>query len=471
MTELDEIILSGLVQNKDYADSVIPYLKSEYFFDESENTLFNCIVKYYQTYKVMPDQTALYYEATHEKNVNKTPEQIEEIKYKINNIFNVLRSNPDWTIEKTEEFCRDKAAFLVVQKAIQVLNGDIKNLKPGVLPDMMRDAINITFDTRIGHDWKNDAEARFEYYTNPEFRIKFLIQALNEITDGGVPRKTLNLILAGPNAGKTALMCQLAADYVRQGYNVGYCTFEMSEEEISKRIDANVLDIELKELKNVSKEFFLSKFEEIKQKSYGELIVKEYANGSAHCGHIANFIKDVQQKKGIKLDVVFIDYIGICASSRLNISGVNTYTYQKAIAEEMRALGQEFGIAIWSGVQMNRTAAVSSDVDMSGIADSFGIPATADFIISLIRTEEYDEVNKILLKQIKSRYANKGDCLRFLLGVDPNKNVYYDVDQDGFVDDPNKKEKLDAYLKEQNEKTKSMFNKQPSTAERFSDFG
>lgn len=471
MTELDEIILSGLVQNKDYADSVIPYLKSEYFFDESDNTLFNCIMNYYQTYNVMPDQTALYYESTHQKGINKTQEQIEELKYKINNIYNVLRTSADWTIEKTETFCQDKAAFLVIQKAIQIYNGDIKNIPPGVIPDMLRDAINISFDTKIGHDWKNDAEARYDYYTNPEARIKFLIESLNKITDHGVPRKTLNLVLAGPNAGKTAMMCQLAADYVRQGYNVGYVTFEMSEEEITKRIDANMLDIELKELKNVSKEFFLNKFEEIKQKSYGELIVKEYANGSAHCGHISNFVKETLKKKGIKFDVIFIDYVGICASSRLSITNVNTYSYQKAVAEEMRALGQTFDAAIWSGVQMNRTAAVSSDVEMDGIADSFGIPATADFIIALIRSEEYDEVQKILMKQIKSRYANKGDCLKFLLGVDPNKNVYYDVDQDEFITDPGKKEKLDSYLIDQNSKAKKLFSKQSSTSDRFSDFG
>lgn len=471
MTELDEIILSGLVKNKDYSESVLPYLKDEYFFDEIDQALYKCIVHYSESYHVMPDQTALYYEVTHQKNKNYTPDEIEEIKFKLNNIFNVLSTNHDWTIEKTEKFCREKAAYIAIQKAIKIYSGEDTKTSPGLIPDMLNEAINITFDNRIGHDWLLDAEARYDYYTNQEHRIRFLIQALNDITDNGIPRKTLNLIMAGPNAGKSAMMCQLAADYIKQGYNVLYVTFEMREEEIARRIDANLLDIEMKEFRNISKDLFMNKFEEIKQKSYGVLKIKEYENGGAHCGHISNLVKDAKNKLGIKFDVIFSDYVGIMASSRLNISSVNTYTYQKAISEELRGLGQKHDAIVWSGVQVNRGGSESTDTEMSDIADSFGIPATADFMISLIRTEEYDEVNKILLKQIKSRYANKSDCLRFLLGVNPDKNVYYDIEQDEFVSGQ-KKEKLDNYLKDQNEKVKNAFSvKKKTTADRFSELG
>lgn len=429
----ETIILSSLVRQEEYADAVLPFLKKEYFLDSSERIVFEAILEYHNKYGCMPTPTALAYEATNNKRL---PEQAEtQIRSIVDTIYSIkTEQDMKWLIDKTEEFCQHKAMYNVIMTAVEIYEGEEKKIPETAIPDMMRDAVNITFDTTIGHDWLDDAAKRFEFYTNPESTIPFDIAVLNEITGGhGVPRKTLNVLLAGVNAGKTGMMCYLASAYAKMGYNVLYITLEMREEMISKRIDANVFNIALDDLVNTPKEVFLTKVEEAKQKGYGKIIVKEYPTGTAHSGHFNYLIKDLKQKRGINVDVVVVDYIGICASSRVGMAGTNSYTYLKSVSEELRGLAMEHDVVLWTAIQLNRGGFSSTDVDMTDVADSFGVPQTADFLLALMRTEEHDELNQVLCKQIKSRYANKTDKLRFVLGVDQQKQRYYDVEDNGIT--------------------------------------
>lgn len=365
----EQIILAGLVREHEYADAVLPFLKPEYFLDTAERTVFETILAYHEKYNVMPNQTALTYEATHD---TKLPDQtVEQIRHTIGSMFGIkLEQNLKWMLDTTETFCQHKAMYNVIMTAVEVYEGEEKRIPETAIPDMMRDAVNISFDMTVGHDWLDDAEKRYDFYTNPESTIPFDIAVLNEVTGGhGVPKKTLNVILAGVNAGKTGLMCYLASAYAKQGYNVLYITLEMREEMISKRIDANVLNIPLDDMSRVSRDVFMGKVEAIKQKGYGKIIVKEYPTGTAHSGHFNYLIKDIKKKRGIDIDVVFVDYIGICASSRVGMAGTNSYTYLKSVAEELRGLAMEHDCVLWSAIQLNRGGFSSTDVDMTDVAD------------------------------------------------------------------------------------------------------
>lgn len=370
MTATTEIIiLSSLVKQPEYCDAVLPFLKTDYFLDKSEKSVFETILAYYNKYHCMPTHTALIYEATHDKRL---PEQTEEqVRYIVDSIFQ-LNDNHEmkWLLDTTEEFCQHKAMYNVIMTAVEIYEGEEKKIPETAIPDMMRDAVNISFDTTVGHDWLDDAAKRYDFYTNPESTIPFDISILNEITGGhGVPRKTLNVLLAGVNAGKTGMMCYLASSYAKLGYNVLYITLEMREEMISKRIDANVFNIPLDDLTSVSRDVFMTKVEETKRKGYGKIIVKEYPTGTAHSGHFNYLIKDLKQKRGIKVDVVVVDYIGICASSRVGMAGTNSYTYLKSVSEELRGLAMEHDVAMWTAIQLNRGGFSSTDVDMTDVAD------------------------------------------------------------------------------------------------------
>lgn len=369
MTTTEIIILSSLIKKTEYRDAVLPFLKSEYFLDSTERCVYNVMLGYFNKYNCMPTHTALVYEATHDKNL---PDDAEmRIRQLIDGIYN-LSDNHDikWLIDTTEEFCRHKAMYNVIMKSVEIYEGEEKKIPETAIPDMMREAVNITFDTAIGHDWLDDAAKRYEFYNNPESTIPFDINVLNEITGGkGIPRKTLNVLLAGVNAGKTGMMCYLAGSYAKQGYNVLYITLEMREEMISKRIDANVFNIPLDEITSIPKETFLTKVEQAKQKGYGKIIIKEYPTGTAHSGHFNYLIKDLKQKRGIDVDVVFVDYIGICASSRIGMAGTNSYTYLKSVSEELRGLAMEHNVVLWTAIQLNRGGFTSTDVDMTDVAD------------------------------------------------------------------------------------------------------
>lgn len=451
------IILSALLKDGDYASKVVPFLKADYFQDNTERMVFETIIEYNNKYTVMPNKTALLYESTHKNNI--TPEAESDISFLIDTLFETSLDfqTSEWMLETTERFCQEKEAYNVISTAISIYNGEETKIPESAIPDMLREAVNITFDQTIGHDWLDDAEKRYDFYTDPVACIPFDIDVLNEISGGhGIPRKTLNVILAGVNCGKTGFMCHLAASYAKQGFNVVYFTLEMREELISKRIDANLLGVNMDDLVNMGREAYLGRINAIKQKTYGKIIVKEFPNGAAHAGHFNHVIKELKNKKGIKPDIIIVDYIGICASSRIGLSGVNSYTYLKHVSEELRALAVEHDAIMWSAVQLNRTGFDSTDVGMSDVADSFGIPATADFMVSLMRTEELDECSQVAMKQIKSRYGNKSDKLRFVLGCNQQTQTYYDVEQS-----------MTPTQQNQESKVESMYASKPSTRTRL----
>lgn len=424
------IILNSLLQNKEFKSIAMPHLEDEYFgAEEIWKACFKVMQAYNANYECMPNKASLSIELLDYKEWS--GEQRTSISQLLDILFDpAFNSNPslEWLIETTERFCKDKKAYQVIMKTIDIYNGSETKIPESAIPGLMQEVVNISFSTSVGHDWLADAEERFKFYHNPESCIPFDIETLNSITGGrGVARKSLNVIMAGVNCGKTGLMCHLASSYAKQGYNVLYITLEMREELISKRIDANLFDVRLGDIDKLDYNQFMHKINQIKEKSYGKIIVKEFPPGTAHAGHFAHLIQDLKTKLNIKPDVILVDYLGICSSQRAG-AGVNSYTYLKYVSEELRSLAVKEDAVMWSAVQLNRGGFDSADVDMTDIADSFAIAATADLLLSLMRTEELDEISQVLMKQIKNRYANKTERLRFTLGVDQEKQQYFDVD-------------------------------------------
>ena len=421
----EKIILHSLINLSEFASTTLPFLKPSYFSDSIDHALFQVIVAHHEKYQCMPNKASLLHDAL--KSQSWKESEISELNNAVELIFDISLSNGlsiDWLLDMTESFCQEKAAYAVIMKSIDIYNNEDDTPKTAI-PDLMREAVGISFDTSIGQDWFDDAEQRYENRHRQEARLPFGIQTLNEITEGkGVRRKTLNLILAGVNCGKTGLLCHLACDYARQGYNVLYISLEISEDMILDRIDANLLNVRLNDLDKLDRETYL---DGIRRKTYGKIIAKEYPTGSAHSGHFSHAINELLSKRNIKVDVIIVDYLGICASSRASIAS-NSYTYQKSISEELRAMAVRFNAVCWSAIQLNRSGFGSSDVDMTDTADSFGVNATADMVLALTRTEELDNCSQVLIKQLKNRYGNKNDKLRFTLGVDQSKQQYFDVD-------------------------------------------
>ena len=439
----EKIILAGLLKHDNYSSAALPFLKSDYFHDENERLIYDTIHDYQQQYKIMPNETALIYEVLHGKQFS--GDRTELLKSMVHHIVNieVKPEQTTWLLETTEHFCQQRAMYNVIMTAVNIYEGDETKIPETAIPDLMREAVNISFDATIGHDWLNDAEARYKFYTDKVATIPFDIDILNKITDCGVQRKTLNILLAGVNAGKTGMLCHFAAAYAKAGYNVLYISMEMREEMISKRLDANILGIPLDEFSDITHDRFMTKMETVKRKGMGQLIVKEYPTGSAHSGHFNHLVKELYQKRKIKLDVIVVDYIGICASAKAP-HGANSYTAQKCISEELRAIAMEHDVALWTAMQVNRGGIQSTDVEMTDVADSMGPVQTADFIMAVMRTEELDESNRILCKQIKSRYANKSDLLRFTIGVDQQLQRYYDIEDSQYAVKPVVKEEPNA---------------------------
>lgn len=421
----EQIILAALCRDKSFTTLAAPFLKPDYFTDEADNTVYEAINAYIATYDALPSEAALLYEATKGEI---PPEKKAELEAYVAALYKMDLPTDEWLKDHAEKFCREKAAYNAIMTSIAIYNGDEKKLKPEIIPDMLRDAVNITFDVSIGHDWLEDAAARYEYYTNPIARIPFQLDVFNRVTGGGVPRKTLNIVAAGVNAGKTGFMCNLAAGYVKAGYNVLYITLEMAEEEISRRIDANLLNVPMDRLPKIGKTEFLNQIDYIKQKGYGKLILKQYEAGIGHSGHFRHILRELKAKRGLDIDVMFVDYLGICASALISHGKSNSYEYQKFIAQELRNIGITHDIVVWTGVQFNRQGMRSSDASMDDVADSVGVPQTADYMVSLTRTDELDEMNQVMCKQIKSRYGDKSELLRFVLGVNQARQQYYDVE-------------------------------------------
>jgi archaellum biogenesis ATPase FlaH len=427
MSKIETVILTNLVHDETYLRKVVPFLKPEYFTGH-EKIVLEEIQKFVEKYNAPPTVEAL---SVIVQGLPKLLEQeFKDTMGLLSEMSEATPSNPDWLIESTEKFCKDKAIYNAIVRSIQIIDGKDKELTPDGLPALLTDALAVSFDTAIGHDYLNDAEERFDYYNRKESRIPFDLDMLNKITKGGVPPKTLNVLIAGVNVGKSLTLCHLASSYLSQGKNVLYITMEMSQEETAKRIDANLLNVSIDYLPDLPKDMFISKFDRIRAKTEGRLIIKEYPTASAHVGHFRALLQELAIKQEFVPDVIVIDYLNICASARYKLSGsVNTYVYIKGIAEELRGLAVEFNVPLWTATQLTRTGFNSSDVDMDDTAESFGLPATADFMLALISTEDLEKLGQFMAKQLKNRYADKNIFRRFVVGVDKAKMRLYDVDE------------------------------------------
>jgi replicative DNA helicase len=432
---LERAIFNNLLNNETYARKTIPFLKPEYFHNRNDKTVFELINSYAMEYNAFPTKEALLVDLSNRDNISE--DQFNECKSIIEEIPDQSDqlSKIDWIIDQTEKFCQDKAIYNAIMQSIQVMDDKTGKLSKGSIPQLLSDALAVSFDMSIGHDFLEDAEARFEFYHRKEERLPFDIDYLNKITRGGLPRKTLNILLAGTGVGKTLAMCHFAASYMAAGKTVLYITMEMAEEKIAERIDANLLNVPLDELSVLPKESYDKKMTRLKEKTVGRLIVKEYPTSTAGAANFRHLLNELKIKKNFIPDVIFIDYLNICMSSRLKQgANVNSYTYIKAIAEELRGLAVEFNVPVISATQTTRSGFDSSDVGLTDTSESFGLPATADFMVALIATDELKALNQIMVKQLKNRYSDPEMYKRFVVGVDRPRMRLYDCENSAQTD-------------------------------------
>ena len=432
---IERTALTQLVTNEQYARKVLPFMKKDYFSDRTERTIFEEITKFVDKYNKIPTQTSLEIEVQGRKDLNE-----DEYK-KVVAVIQTLSSTDvdfDWLVDTTEKFCKDKAVYNAIVEGISIIDGKDKNRGPDAIPNILIDALAVGFDNAVGHDYLLDSESRFDYYHTVEKKIPFDLEFFNKITKGGLPPKTLNIALAGTGVGKSLFMCHVAANCLSQGKNVLYITLEMAEERIAERIDANLMNISMEDLHDLPKQMFDNKIAKIIKSTSGKLIVKEYPTASAHSAHFRGLIKELAIKKSFKPDIIFIDYLNICASSRFKgAQNVNSYMYVKAIAEELRGLAVETNVPIMSATQTTRSGFSNSDVGLEDTSESFGLPATADLMFALISNEELDELNQIAVKQLKNRYNDLTVNKRFVIGIDRAKMRLFDVkpsEQNNLVD-------------------------------------
>ena len=422
------------MKNESYTRKVLPFLKSEYFTNEVERNIFNEIRDFTIKYNNLPTADALKIEVDSLRTL--TADQARDANTLITDLQkDNVDTNIEWLTDSTEKFCQEKAIYNAIMKSIDIMNNKGGALTKGAIPDMLSQALAITFDPNVGHDYLEDFEERYEYYHRVEHKIPFDLDFFNKITKNGFSRKTLNIFLAGTGVGKSLTMCHIAAACLSQGKNVLYITLELAEEEVAKRIDANLMNITIDDLLQLPQDLYLKKAAVLKNKSQGKLIVKEYPTASASTLHFKALLNELHLKKSFKPDILFIDYLNICSSARIKPGGnVNSYTYIKSIAEELRGLAVEFEVPVVSATQTNRTGFVSTDVGLEDTSESFGLPATADFMAALISTEQLQELNQIMVKQLKNRYADPATNKRFVIGIDRAKMKLYDVEQSAQMD-------------------------------------
>ena len=430
MNRLEQTIIKNLIYNEDYTRKVLPFIRPDYFSNNAEKLVFKEVFEFTDTYKNLPTHEALVINFTSKKNI--TEEQVRDAISLLEEIKN-HKDEPtetQWLINQTEKFCQDKAIYNAIMESVSILDSKVEKRSKGEIPKLLSDALGVSFDNNIGHDYMNDIDSRFESYHKVESRIRFDLDYFNKITKGGLPRKTLNIVLAGTGVGKSLFMCHCAAANLSEGRNVLYITMEMAEEKIAERIDANLLNIDLNELHTISKEDYVRKFSTLQNKTHGKLIIKEYPTASASALHFRALLNDLALKKNFKPDIIYIDYLNICCSSRIKPgANVNSYSYIKSIAEELRGLAVESDVPIVSATQTTRSGYSNSDVELTDTSESFGLPATADFMFALITNEELQGLNQILVKQLKNRYADPSSNKRFVLGVDRAKMRLYDAEQ------------------------------------------
>ena len=438
MNRLEHSILKNLIYNDSYCRKVLPFISADYFSDDTEKVVFKEVNEFVNKYKSLPTHEALVINFTESKSLTET-----QVRTSVNllNEIHEHREDPSeeqWLIEQTEKFCQDKAIYNAIMESVSILDDKNHKTSKGEIPKLLSDALGVSFDSHIGHDYINDAEERFDFYHRVEERVRFDLDFFNKITKGGLPVKTLNIALAGTGVGKSLFMCHVAASCISQGRNVLYITLEMAEERIAERIDANLLNIDIQELHTISKQDYDRKFEVLRNKTQGKLIIKEYPTASASTLHFRSLLQDLHLKKNFKPEIIFVDYLNICSSARMKPgNSVNSYTYIKAIAEELRGLAVEFAVPIVSATQTTRSGFTNSDPGLEDTSESFGLPATADFMFALITTEELEQLGQIMVKQLKNRYSDPNNYKRFVIGIDRSKMKLYDADpdaQNGIID-------------------------------------
>jgi archaellum biogenesis ATPase FlaH len=419
-----------LIFNEAYARKILPFIKLEYFSDSTEKNVFTEIDEHINHYKHLPTYESLVINFTESKKL--TEEQVRGAIELIREI-NASKDEPtdtEWLTDQTEKFCQDKAIYNAIMESVRILDDKVDKQAKGSIPKLLSDALGVSFDSSVGHDYIDDYSSRFDFYHRHETKIPFDLDIFNKITKGGIPNKTLNIALAGTGVGKSLFMCHVAASAMSQGLNVLYITLEMAEEKIAERIDANLLNIDISDLHTMSKTDYDRKFTALCSKTQGKLIIKEYPTASASAMHFRALLNELQLKKSFKPSIIFIDYLNICSSARIKAgANVNSYSYIKAIAEELRGLAVEFNVPIVSATQTTRSGFTSSDPGLEDTSESFGLPATADFMFALISTEELQQMNQIMVKQLKNRYNDPNHFKRFVIGIDRAKMKLYDVEQ------------------------------------------
>ena len=423
---LEVTILSNLVFNEKYTRKVIPFIRSEYFQSRTNKIIFLEVSEYLGQYEVMPSLNAIGIEC--QERTDLTDTDLSEIHEVLNELSDDT-TDYDWLVDTTEKWCQERAIYLSLMESVKIADGQDTKRDKGAIPSILSEALGVSFDQSVGHDYVSDAEARYEFYHKKENKIPFDLEFFNKITKGGLSNKSLNIALAGTGVGKSLFMCHVAAATLLQGKNVLYITMEMAEEKIAERIDANLLNIPIQKLTDLPRQMFEKKIASLAKKTQGKLIIKEYPTASAHVGHFRSLISDLALKRSIRPDIIFIDYLNICASERYKSSIVNSYTYVKAIAEELRGLAVECGVPIVSATQTTRSGYGSTDVDLTDTSESFGLPATADLMFALISTEELEGMNQIMVKQLKNRYNDPTMNKRFCVGIDRAKMKLYDVEE------------------------------------------
>ena len=426
-TNIEQTILRNLLTNERYMRKVLPFIKPDYF-QGVYKTLFKEAGKYVAKYNKLPSHESLAIEL---QETNMSAEQFQMAMDIVPQLFTNEKIDEQWLLDSTEKWCQDRAIYNSIMESISIIDGKHETLTKNALPDLLQKALGVAFDTNVGHDYIGQAEERYDFYKKEEDRIPFDLEYFNRITKGGVPNKTLNIALAGTGVGKSLFMCHVAASALVEGRNVLYITMEMAEERIAERIDANLLNVPIDQLENMPKDMFTEKVKNLSRKTTGNLIVKEYPTGSAHAGHFRALLNELKLKKQFEPDIIFVDYLNICASSRMKGMGgsINSYTYIKAIAEELRGLAVEFNVPVFSATQTTRSGFSNSDVGLEDTSESFGLPATADLMFALISTEELDKQGQFMVKQLKNRYNDPTAHKRFVVGVDRSKMRLYDVEE------------------------------------------
>tara|TARA_B100000575_G_scaffold172870_1_gene138488 strand:+ start:364 stop:1749 length:1386 start_codon:yes stop_codon:yes gene_type:complete len=455
MTErIEQSILRNLLHNEEYYRKVIPFLKAEYYESLHERIIYEEIADFASKYDKVPTKEVL--SINIQNRTDLTDESFKDSLFAVRELSDDW-VDYDWLLDATEKWCKDRAIYLALMQSIKIADGGDKKMSRDAIPSILQEALSVSFDEHIGHDYIEQATDRYEFYHRKEEKIPFDLEKFNFITKGGLPNKTLNIALAGTGVGKSLFMCHMAGSALTQGYNVLYITCEMAEEKIAERIDANLLNVNVKDIVELPEVLFSSKVNEISKKTRGKLIIKEYPTASAHAGHFRALLSDLRLKKDFKPDLIFVDYLNICASVRYKGAIVNSYTYVKAIAEELRGLAVETNVPIVSATQTTRAGFGNSDPDLTDTSESFGLPATADFMFALISTEELESQGRILVKQLKNRYNDPTSSRKFMVGIDRSKMKLYDVAEDSSaisIEDEEVGETLQQFSQTQNRLSK-----------------